>query len=700
MRLLGWIGCVLWVHAALAQNTLYAPDLRWDDGLHATLLLVNPGDDALTVEIAGYRADGSTMGVKTVSLAAKARYGVTALELFDNDAIAWVELNGDAPIAGAVRYDHADGARFSLAPLTPIAGSQIFLSQPGSPIPGYLPATALVNASDAAGEAVIQPVKLDILAQEDVEPRAPLPPVAVPGFGAPRQQTLFAYNSLFKGTDQLLWDQAKAGGGAALSAVQHLIGFGAENPGLASAVPPRSDYREMIVAAVHPRRDTYRNRLVLINTYPVELTVDFEAHQTQRDVFEGTILLAPYERREFDLDNPTERDIPGGADWYRLLPVEGGLTGYQLIHAQDGRALAAVEPDIFSASAQALPYTPGNGQLQSEIGMINLSPYRERFYLTGYDESGAAVASHALWLDSLEKRVATTDSLFGDDASSVAWTRIGSLGARIVAFAAVSQRDGGAVAATLGAPLQSGDESIFMADFEHLETISLEDQNWRFHIVDEPDRFPTSPRNAFTLLFNMTPQPGDLFLENQYGALEGHFSVGYETIHAYPNLLLIDRDTDDVTLLASPFFEVPAFGDYYLSFYMRLIDPDLATEDSEFGVAWRIEGESRWRWFGLTGFLWQTETEDFLGRWMEGLPYRNRISKITEWLPFEKPLPADTHGKRIQIAYYQRFSAEGQDISIAPVVLIDRISIAGAPLPASYFFQDYGEGELQFTPKP
>ncbi len=684
---------------AQAQYTLYGPDFRWDGEIQATLTLVNPGETAMAVTIAGFAADGSALGVKTLTLQGLAQYQATARDLFETGAAGWIRVDADAPAAGCVRYDHVDGDRFSLAPLNPLAGSQNLISQPGS-ASGFISQLAFVNASDAQGGAVAQPFQVSTLADGSA-PFQPEQPLAIPNFGAPRQKTLFTYRSLSKRPETLLWDTVRAQGGAVLTSVQHLVGLGAANPALASFTPPRSDYREMVVAAIHPDFNAFRNRLVLINTFKAPLQVDTEAFYAGGERWRGlTLSLQPFERREFNLNDPQELGLPGAAEWYRFTPVEGGLTGYQWIQARDGRALAAAEADVFPASVQALPYTPSNETARAMIGVVNLSEYRERVYILGYNAAGERAASSFVWLDPWEKKLWDAEILFGDQAAAVDWVRVNAPGSRVSSHVLSVRRDGGAAAALLGVPVRANGDLVFLADFEHIDTASLDDKNWRLHLVSDPDRFPSSPRNSYTLLFEEDPRPGDLFVDSQHGAELGNYSLGYETIHGLTGLNRLDRTDDDVVLYASPFFEIPPVGDYRLSFYMRMIDAELATLESEFGVAWRIEGEDRWRWAGLNGVLLLYPPEALSSRRLDLIQYRNRIAEVTEWLPFDVPLPPEVRGKRIQTALYSRFVAGGQEITATPIMLIDRIGVSTQPLPSSFYFEELGAGSFIFEPAP
>lgn len=702
-----WLGAVL---PLFGQFSHIAPDLAWNDAGHAYLGLVNPNQTAVDVHVSVYDASGLLLNDVSLTLAAHQRQEWPASELvsFRHVAsVAWARVDASAALSGYVRwqavggtenapagiaYKRNDAGRTSIAPLSQVKGVEVWVPQASDVDGEFMPSTVVTNAGGGSGIARNNPVQAIEPEDEDELPRKQLDPQDIPAFGNPFQQTVLSYGELFKDQPGLLWDHITSEDSLELAAVQHFRGVPGKQQGYASLTLPRTANREMIIAPMQPNEEGYWNKIVLINTYPGRLPVEIDAY------YEGGVSrrfsydFEPYQKLVLDVDAPTQlEELPGNFRWLRVRPFEGGLIGYQLFGSEMGLSAGAAEAAIYPSGNSTLPHTPSNEQLQTRIGIVNLNEIYVPYYVAGFNDSGRIVEIVTMeTVGPYDKVSFTTEEIFGEKASEVTWCRVGANRNHVMSFATIEARDGSALAGFQGFSHIAHDAEIFAADFEHLDYITLDQQNWY------GQRFILPARDTFVLRRNyysadaQKPDPGTVFQEWAWDAQAGYFYFGYEPV--YQDHILLDG-TPDAVVYWSDYIEVPPqAGPYYMSFWMRFINPLDTTTDSQYGMVWREEGSETAHWFGLRGIVLEQPPVWISDCWFD-LPWRDLEVTVTQWIPFERQLPASLGGKRIQVGYYYKYLPDSSREN-APYMFIDNVRIGVKQLEMSQDFELDGGGTV------
>ena len=685
------IGC----HGALfAQNVWYAPDFRWDEELQTWLGLVNPDAEAVVVTVAGFDAEGQALGEVAATIEAKSKLELQALDLFESGPVAWVRITAEESLIGYVRYHSLIGSDTSLAPLHDRPGGQQWVAQVNAN-DVFLPRTVLVNTEPKQGGALLRPV----IADAETEARAKAEEAfAIPDFGAPFQKTFIDYLGSFKSLDNGSWDTIQATGEAVLASIQHFSDPTGGASGHASLSLPRTPNQRMVFGAMG-NKPGYTSHLVLVNTHPGFLPLEITVTNIYREKATIELRLEPFEKRIVNLADPRIPGFPLNADWVTVTPFEGGLIGHQLFGSRDGRRLAAVEAMTFPATSSVLPYTPSSSTIRSLIGLINVTDDNARFWIYGYSDNGEKIRSKKTTykLEPREKVLLTTESLFGDKAERVAWIEAISPGTELSTYAIVEARNRSAMAAMQGVAVQARSGEVAFAEFENFGVVSLEAQGWSHRVFSDPERWPPWVRFDYGQYNNYTendPIPGTFYSEHIHGSQFGYFHLGYDPLYPGFTRFWLDRQPDSVAYL-SPFVEMPDYGPLFLSFQLRMFDPQYATKDSRFGLVWREEGSETWHWSGLTGKVLLDPPVAIADCWTD-IQYRNQIVTVTAWLPFETQLPDSVLGKRIQIGMYYHFAPGESDD--APFLFVDEISVRTAPLDYSLNLGELGSGSFETEP--
>ena len=690
LLLLGWMACCLPV---AAQLTYVAADLRPDGDTATAVGIVNPYQQAIEVTLSGFGKQGVDLGSVTWSLPPFGQIEKSSNEVFASGSPVWLRVDSATAVSAYVRYAHQDGLRFSLAAMSRGDGPELWISQLTTTTESGDTQLALVNTAAAEGQAFVQPL---VQGRHDDGPRKAEERFAVPGFGPAHEKTFFAYESAFDKTQfDLFWDRLAVEGGARVAGVQHFGDFGESGAKMASMAAPRTSHREMFVAALHPNEDKYWTRFVLANIYdqklPIVVTAYYEYENINPTVWE--LELAPFEKAVYDFNDFMQVELPGDALWYRITPHEGGLLGFQLTGSDDGKALGAAEALRQPASVVNLPYTPSDARLSTSVGLVNPTGEGLNVHVGGFDANGRLRAHKTnINLGPFRKKVMDTDTLFGAKAADVVWTRVWVNTGSVLAYSVINDRDGGDMAVLEGQPSTAIGGLAFFANFEHSDLETLKGQGWyKINYNGQEPRFHHSKagntiRETQSQYFHRYayPAPGNFFMESQFQAKTGIFYLGYEPVYAG----LPDPDyqgLDDRVAYLSPPFEAPNYGDFYISYHMRFINPELATPNSEYGLVIREEGSTEWIWFGLLGDILLDPPLRIGDCWTE-VYYRCDDLTLTPWLPFEIPLPDRLRGKRIQVGLYYYHLPDGNFTS-GPTYFIDDIRLSGDPLYRPNFFE-------------
>lgn len=699
-----------------AQLKYYAPDMRWDDQLNSYLGVANPQAAPTTVTLIGYGEDGAEIGRQEVELKPYGQGEWAANTLFENGTLSWAQVQADIAVGAYIRYVHKDGRRLSIAALNTIDGDEAFVSQafPFEDIEASQ--VVVVNTNDKPGQAFVQPVLIKNGFQNAGKADEA---VAIEGFGDPGSKAFLDYGSLYqKDKVDLIWDRIHAPNGS-LVAMQHLGDFGAEQGQMASLALPRSTHRDMIIGPLDPNDELDRStRFVLVNTFNTPLRATLTAYYPQDPTFliEGgytvtqTYELGPYEKRVFEFNNYEENGLPAHAHWYRVQPFEGGLLGYQVIADRQTKALAACESIYRPSSVVTLPYTPSTNDVSSYVSMINPSDKYVNANLGGFDKDGRLVAYRGvIGLAPYEKKNISLDELFGSRASRIAWTRAAVTTGELYAQALVKRRDGSDMAAYQGVPYLANHGRTFFANMDYFAPEDLESQGWEVLYLDGYDRRIFNNKQAGKAVVptgislgrdqfhynHAFPRPGKFFMESQFQAREGFFYLGYEPLFGF-HYGLLDPPVDDTAMFLSPYFEVDNYDENYLTYYMRLMQPDSTKDGSEYGLVYRVEGTNTFTWFGVNSDILKQPPVSLRDCYFE-VYYRCEDVFITDWLPFQYKLPEEVKGKRIQVGLYYRQQPGDDPFSEVPQIFIDDISIEKKPLDRFNFFPVYGFGSFDIN---
>ena len=712
---------MIWLMAmsGWAQQLRYiAPDMRWDANLHAYLGVANPVAAPITLTVIGYDRAGEPIGQLDVELGRYSQREWAADTLFSTGDIAWAEIRTDVAVGAYIRYAHTDGQRMSIAALNTIDGDEAFVSQ-ALPFSGIESSQiVMVNSSEEDGQAFVQPVLVkngfQTAGKADEAQR-------VEDFGTAGSQAVIDYDTLYQ-KDQvtLIWDKIFTDGGK-IAAIQHMGNQSADQGQLASVALPRTTHRDMIIGPIDPNDELERaTRFVLVNTFDTPLRVVLTAYYPQEPTFlydggytiSKTYELGPLEKRTFEFNNFEENGLPAHAQWYRVQPYEGGLIGYQIISDRNTGALAACESVYRPSSVVTLPYTPSNDEVETRLGLINPTDFNTTANVGGFDENGRLVAYRGgITLTPFQKKVFTLEELFGSRAANIVWSRAAVSTGQVSAQAWVMRRDGTDMAAYQGSPYLAADGETFFADFEYFLPEDMLQQNWEILYLDGYDRRIFNAKqagkqvshgginvpleqNQYQVGFAF-PRPGSFYIETQFQAKSGYFYLGYEPLFGI-NYGLLDPPVDDTALFLSPYFEVDVYGDNYLTYYMRLIQPDSAKLGSEYGLVFREEGTNKFTWFGVNGALLKQPPLALRDCYIE-VYYRCQDVYITGWLPFQYKLPDSLRGKRIQVGLYYRQKPGDNPFDEVPRLYIEDISVRKKSLDTFNFYPEYGFGTFEIN---
>jgi len=675
----------------------YAPDLRWDETARAYLGFVNPGREPLVVRIVGYDAEGAALDEREVELPRFGRFESAARDLFEDGAVRWARLDASAQIAGYVRYVAADKSRWSLVPLNRFAGDELWIPQLEA-----LPALgdveiALANAGAEAAAVSLNPFRdaryVGTL-QEAAGPRT------VPELTQPGRATRLNYAALYSEpfAHAFTWDRLAAPAPAGLVGALHFGAASGEGLApLATVALPRTPLRDMALIPLTAEADDLRNELVLINVTPGPLEALVAFYNGREETLETRITLPARERTTVRFNELFPFDQFFEPQWHRVTVNETGLIGYQLSVAEATGAATALAGALDPGSLVSLPYTPTQDGLETLVTLLNPAEKPARLYVYGFDDAGALAARvPPFYVKPRSKAAYSMTELFGEAAGKVSWTRVLTTSGQAAAYSMTRQTGGQAMAAMQGQVAAGRDRDFFQADFEFIDFERLIDQGWTvdYFGFDFP-RTLFEDRKDFYVDIHQQPLWGQIFTEVAFEAATGGVYLGYES--PAPFTFYLAQSLRDALTFRSPFFEAPEGGPLYLSFALRMINPENANPGGRYGVAWREEGSSQWRWFGLSGEILQNPPLAVRDCWQENVAYREltNLVTLTGWLPFEAALPKEAAGKRLQVAlFYDHVYNQGD--GQGPRLFIDDLRVSTNPRDYSLFYESAsGEFERQ-----
>lgn len=687
MKKIGILTLFLLGNLALVANDRFiqfAPDVRWDAEIHAYVGFANPLPGDVTVTLWGYARSGEFVNSAIYELGAFQRVERGLNDLFASTQVAWIRLESTHEVGAFVRFEHQDGQRVSTYPFTPYAGSEFWVPHIARDTSLFFTEVGVANVSSEPGSALSQPFMDNI---EDEEPPRiqASDPLAVPQLGEPGQQTVFEYENLYgEMTPYLQWDNVKTEGDFALAAVQHFGKKGSELHQLASVVLPRTPSYDLIISHVNRDRENFWTGLVLINTKPAILPVRIQSYLEDGSVFQTIFVeMQPFEKQTFLINNTNELGLSDIAAWFRVTSFERTLLGYEIFGSPDNRVMAGMEPAPEPASMLVLPYTPTSDQLWTGVGVIN--PFEETInvQIGGFDDAGNMIGVFDCErLVPNEKRLYTYDQMFGENASRVTWSRVDTNRGVVSAFSLTGDRDRNFLSAIQATPNLSLAGSVFIANFEFDELAFMKDQGWTELRFDPEFHIPDSK---------------GFFMQRWYEAKSGIFHLGFESETLTFGLGI----THESKAMMSQFIDIPNDEfDYYISFYLRLVDPELARHDGRYGIVWKEEGSSTFNWYGLSGeyLLSEDQPFDFRDR-IAARHYRDETHFMTEWMPFEVMIPRSVKGKRIQVGPYFSQSTPADTYltrEAAPIMFVDLVRVSPTRLPIA--FELYPEGKGSFIP--
>ncbi len=662
----------------------FAPDVRWDDEIHTYVGFANPLRGHVQVTLTGYAADGSQVAQKVYELDQFERIERSLVELFGTTPVAWIKLESDPLEVGAfVRFEHSSQKAVSTYPFTTYAGTEVWVPHIARETSLFFTEVGIMNASSSEGTASSQPFmdNPDGDYPEQVQASEPLP---LPSLNMPGQQTIFEYESLYGDLTSLLqWDRVQTED-MSIAAAQHFGKKTANVNQLASIGLPRTPSHDLIFSHINRDRENFWTGMVLINTKPGILPVKIESYLDDGTVFQSMFVdLQPFEKKSFLVNNTNELGLSDIAAWFRVTSFERTLLGYEIFGSPDDRVMAGMEPAPEPASMLVLPYTPTSETLWTGVGVIN--PFEEAIFVQigGFDDAGNMIGVFDCnRLEPNEKRLYTYDEMFGDLAPLVTWSRVDTNRGVVSAFSMTGDRDRQFLSALQASANLSLDGTVFLANFEYDELSYMKDQGWT-DVRFNPEVF--------------VPQAQGFSTERWFEAKSGIFQIAFETVVRTFGLPI----THESRALMSQLIEIPNDDfDYYISFYLRVVDPELTRHDARFGIVWKEEGSSTYNWYGLSGEYMLSEDQpfDFRDR-IEPWRWRNEIHYMTEWMPFEVKLPESAKGKRIQVGPYFSQSTP-PDLFYTrvptPIMFVDVLQISPKQIPLA--FELWPEGKGSFIP--
>ena len=686
----------------LAQNTFYAPDLRWDAGVQTHVGIVNPHlRDELTVTLTGFAVDGTVLGTRDIVLPAFARFESAANALWDGQIPAWLTLESADNVAGFVRYESTTGNDFSMVPLSTAAGDSVWVSQMIAPDQNGTTEFAVVNVSEQNGTVYSQPIDTSSAWRGNRKVRFP---IEIEGMGQAWHKTTLQYLAETyhpKTFEVLSWDELYTAEDLDFVGVQHLFG---SDGGLAShALPVAPRDREFFVAPLLPGLEG-NSRLVLVNTYNAPMTLELTWYyedafglRVEAEQAESCVELPAYGKHVINFEGMAPYKQFYNPTLLRIKSNETGLVGYQT--TENGSVMAATEAVYRPGSLISLPYTPSSTSLQTTLQFTN---HHDRHILvTAYGLNDAGDRIHVernITVHPYQRLSLSSDELFGEDADQVTWTRIHVRHEAVAVSSIVSRRDGTGLAALQGVTGKTDRGVLHAADFEQFFLTDFTTQGWQeYHFFEGLGRYLNrlDPDNHHDQ-HNDVP-PGQFFTESAYLCLDdrlfhpqgyivdlANLALGYEP--EFNRTRYLAADEDDFVALLSPWYEMPAHGRFYLSYFLRFFNPDQGTDGSRYGLIWREEGGD-WQWFGITGEVLTNPNLIFFDCWQE-VTYRWQDIFITPWFPFEIELPPSTYGKNIQFGlFFQHNPEDAATGRHGPTPFIDRVRISGEKLPYNFSYE-------------
>lgn len=649
---------------AMAQYTFYAPDFRSGEGLNPVLGLVNPERDQVFALVTAYDAQGQELGSLGIAVQPYGRFE-SANPAAASGAVAWLKIESNFHLGGYVRYQEQGGDRTSMASLVTHVGHNLYVPALIDEEELPLAENLLVNVGGGDAQINSEPYR-----RVDVFPlRAPARTLFDNvGRG---HQTGFTYN-VFEGLDQyaIYWDQLQSE--TMLTGIQHFI---PEEGGMVSVPMQLTPYRELIVTDLGARRG--QNRILLINTNadPMEIL------RTTRDIYgntwEETINLRIREKIILDLDDPFQNPVSMRESWTSLKPLETGLVAMHLTARADGRA--AVNPTRRPATVVNLAYTPSSDDLHTKITLINTSNRANSVYLDGNSNVGRS-ARKVITLLPHERRQFTTDEMFGEAAARrVTWMRIYTNKSTTVAYSMTENRSGSGdfvASDAMETVIRNNDNQV--SGFEFIRSLDLPGQGWEM-IEFNDDTYRNWVLDELRNRMHddhSVPETGQFYVETAHFPAEGQHYLAYNPL-SFSKQIFDNRD--DRILFVSPFVDVPAYDFPHLSYEMRMFNPENGTEFSRYGLAWRLEGEDTWNWFGLTGYLLVIDPPLIIFDCWETVLYSTIDTNVTQtnWWKFQSALPQSVRGKRIQIGMFYDHDHEPTSPSQGPILMIDDIKFSG-----------------------
>ena len=669
------------------EITLFAPDVRWDDQVHSWLGFCNSDHRDIELTMTGYGEDGQALGTESFTLQGKNRRELSADNLFDGQGVAWVEVTATLNLSVYVRYQNADGSGASFLPLNRGEGGSAWISQPNILEGVYQPTNVVINTGESTEGATARPAVT--LGTELI--RLARFPTGIGRLAGPFAKTTIDYTDTVQSNERLSWDELTGNGATRLAAVQHFTDPTGANRDLASLTMPRTPYNKLLFSTRQGRKLGW-DRILLINTHPGNLPLVVTAFNIWGQMQEELIELEGYEKRVLDLQDRDIFGLPSNVDWLTVEPFERGLLGIHLFGSGSGRTLSATEGRYQPASTHVIPFAPYSVLWETEVSLINLADQNARLWVYGFDDQGNRYSSKRVSLKELEKKLYTTKELFAENASRITWLRVHNTSGEVAVQALAKRRDGNGAAAIAATPIEARFGEVFFADFEHYPRTNLIAQGWRPLIFSNPDRFPPSPHFDEALYQNnlIIPIPGRFYSEHVLGPKQGQFHVGYKSIYEDSLFRFRENRLPDSVAFMSPFIEVPEYGPFHLSFFMRFLNPYDVTPQSRFGLVWREEGTKEWTWFGIDGETLLLPNV-FISYTFDRIQYRHQIVVASEWAPYQTLLPESLAGKRIQVGFYYHFVPREEN-NEAPIVFVDRIRIAAESEPSYLNFGELGTG--------
>lgn len=661
----------LWAHQWIAA------DLKWSSDRPTYLGLVNRAGSELRLSVEGYAADGSSLGRLDVVLGAFQKVE-SATDLLFGSQLAWARIEAEATVVGYVRY--VRGKALSLVPLSRLAGPDLYL--PAISANGTGSEVVVVNTAAEGAHVLSSPKRAY---PHDFNAVSLGEPAALTDLATGHSQLRSAYSDLLLGEKQgLLWDRLRAD--LPIAGVQH---FYQPNVKEFGSLPLQlTSPHALFFVPLKPASNGTKTHLVLVNTTAGRLRATltlFDAYLPAPSVVE--LDLQPGEKRTYTLGDPTQ--LPQFQPiWGKVETDADGLISYQYSVNTRGERGGFLNPSLEPAVRTVLPYLRQDGQITTRLTLINPVERNSNYEIRGFDERGVLIRSfESPVFRPAESRTYTMTELFGNRASNISWLEVRAMSGKVAALALISSTD----AATLGAfaltpVLMGGDERV-ISSLEFPVATELTPQPWTgIRFDDQIDRLLFNQSEIFDDGYTI-PQPGRFFTDCHFIASAGKWYLGYEPLCIAENNVIVEPQEE--IALVSPYFEVPTYEAHYLSFDLRLIDPDSATAGSRYGLVWREEGSEDWQWFGLNGEILLDPPTRISDCW-ERVCYRTneREAWLTPWFQFETVLPETVRGKRIQVGLFYNHVHLRNSAHFGPTIFIDNVRLRSGPLAHPLFFPE------------